>query len=74
MVRTMLSAVTTAQFLYLAVAPRDRASNTSTPRSGRRRATRIDAPVQDGRDSAVGEEPGPRRSLSSRGAGAAQAT
>ena len=28
MVRTMLSAATTAQFLCLAVAPRDRASNT----------------------------------------------
>jgi len=35
--------------------------------------TRIDTSVQDGRDSTVGEEPGPCRSLSSRGAGAAQA-
>jgi len=41
--------------------------------AGRRRATRIDTTVQDVRDSAVGEEPGPCRSLSSRGAGAAQA-
>jgi|AntRauMFilla1563_2_1112583.scaffolds.fasta_scaffold47488_1 hypothetical protein len=35
--------------------------------------TRIDKPVQDDRDSAVGEEPGPCRSLSSPGAGAAKA-
>jgi len=40
---------------------------------GRRCATRIDTPVKDGRDRAVEEEPGPCRSLSSRGAGAAQA-
>jgi len=47
---------------------------TSTPcrGAGRRRATRIDATVQDGRDSAVGEETGSCRSLSSRGEGAAQ--
>jgi len=35
--------------------------------------TRIDAPVQDGRDFVIGEESGPCRSLRSRGAGAAQA-
>jgi len=46
----------------------------SVKEAGQRRATRIDATVQDGRDSAVGEESGPCRSLSSRGAGAAQAT
>ena len=40
--------------------------------AGRRRATRIDTPVQDGRDRAAGEEPGPCRSLSSGGVGAAQ--
>ena len=35
--------------------------------------THIEIPVQDGRDSAVGEEHRPCRSLSSRGAGAAPA-
>ena len=34
MVRTMLSAATTAQFLCFAAAPRDRASNTRDPLKG----------------------------------------
>ena len=40
---------------------------------GWRRVTHIDTPVQDGRDSVIGMEPGPCMLLSSRRAGTAQA-